>query len=454
MTTAENSTAANLLLKRKTDRRWLLAILAFALVLRIAAAFTWQSLAEQQGELFRFGDSDSYWYLAGTISDGQPYNYRGSGFMFRTPVYPIVLSSVVWIDSQRTAVLTARLLGCLLGTFCVWLCFGVAERVAGPTAARAAGLLAAVYPGAIGMSIFILSEAIFCPLLLGSLYCWTLANAQECGMKKRFLLTCLAGLFSGFAILARPSWILWPGFATLVLIATRPSLPSVKLCISYALAIAITLLPWWVRNYNISGQFVPTSSQVGASLYDSLHEGATGGSDEGMNFSGDFATKLTEELRTGKSGKLGQNAERIWFELEVDRRLKSAAIAWAWDNPSDVVRLGLIKFARTWAPLPRAPQLCNGLIRATEAVAYCGIVGLAVNGLLVVWRKKSPTKLRAAVLWFSLPCVYFAGIHCVFVGSVRYRQPAILALCVVAGIGAARIVVVCKNWIGNRRKMH
>lgn len=187
--------------------------------------------------------------------------------------------------------------------------------------------------------------------------------------------------------------------------------------------------PWWARNYLETGKFVPTTLQVGASLYDGWHAGASGSSDEGMGFVNAFIVEQkNEDQRELLAGKKLEST----LEWRVDRRMKNAAIAWALENSSDAVRLGLVKLVKTWSPLPVARELGSDAVRWFEAIGYTAIMGLAAIGM---WQCRS----QLGAWLYAMPCVYFALLHMFFIGSVRYRQPAVLVICVLGGVGCATI---------------
>jgi len=414
-------------------------ILLCALLFRIAAAFVWQGMVDSDHKLFRFGDSETYWVLAEKISDGKPYDYAGpDSRVFRSPLYPLMLSPITQFEG-RTAVFAARLIGVALGTLSVGLVMLAAWKIAGRQAALFAGVLASIYPGAIGMSIFILSEALFCPLILLCLIAWMMLAEK----KSVIVWSIVAGVACGLACLTRPSWILWPGMLAIGLVLSGLFLGEVQdkreLRLSslfqrlavFGLAMFLTMLPWWIRNYRITDRFVPTTLQVGASLYDGLHPGASGSSDEGMAFSIPFEIALRAEDARAKGGLETSNRPVDCFEWRLNQRLSNAAIVWANENRSDALRLALVKFAKTWNPWPTAKELGGVWIRVAESVVYVVIVSLAG---LALW---SVRQHRRMMTIYVSPTVYFAALHVVFVGSVRYRQPAVLVLCVVAGIGAA-----------------
>jgi hypothetical protein len=446
-------------------------ILVVALIVRVLAAFWWQGQANAEKVAFRFGDSETYWVLAEKMIKGEPYEYGGSDSrVFRAPLYPLFLAPFTLLPKD-VAVPAVRLAGALLGTATVGLVIVATRRLADRRAALCAGWLAAGYPGAIGMSVFVLSEALFCPLMILSLMLWSRGDRRQSECKSAKSNALIPGISSGglfgLACLTRPSWLLWPIFLlaweffrsigefksvicsralTPAPSSGRPGersgfrdVPSLKIAtrmIAFAVGAVIVMSPWWTRNYVVIGHFVPTTLQVGASLYDGLHENASGASDEGMAFVDAFAERLREERRDSLQKIAQEN-----FEWELNRRLFRAASAWVWENRSDAFGLALIKFQKMWSPLPTAKQVGGIGVRVAEAIAYLFILLLAVLGLAV--------QRRWEVWYYAWPTLYFAALHLVFASSVRYRQPAMLVLCVVAGIGAAwmlnRIGISSKN---------
>ena len=123
------------------------------------------------------------------------------------------------------------------------------------------------------------------------------------------------------------------------------------------------MAPWWVRNYSITRKFVPTTLQVGASLYDGWHPNASGSSDENMAFSIKFMQEQMDEDAMLATQGVPLDSTLEW---RIDHRLQKAAWTWARENPSDVLKLGLVKFRKTWTPIPVASELSNRWVRAWE----------------------------------------------------------------------------------------
>lgn len=417
----------------------IILILAISLAVRIGGAVYWQWSIPDGPSSLRFGDSDTYWVHAQRVAAGEPYHYLSNeARIFRAPLFPIFLSPFAYFASNSElneidgAVLMVRFVGALLGTFCIWLIWWLTKRIGGDYSANLAALFAALYPGAIGMSIFVLSEMIFCPLMLGSLLCSSKALILKEHARTYYGWILLAGFLTGLACLARPSWGLWAGLFWLMastrLLAYptwRQAFTCVLTGVAFIFGITLAMGPWWIRNYHITGKFVPSTLQVGASLYDGWHAGATGSSDEGMAFVDRYLKEQIEEDRNFEALGLPKESTLEW---RLDRRLRNAAIQWVLENPSDAVWLGMVKFCKTWRPIPVAKELGSSVVRYAEGLAYVVIMVLGVCG---IWS----TRWNQGAWLFALPTVYFGVLHMVFIGSVRYRQPAVLCMCVLAGCG-------------------
>jgi 4-amino-4-deoxy-L-arabinose transferase-like glycosyltransferase len=398
----------------RTYRLWLYAILAFALAVRLLAGVWWQQRLPP-GKAFGFPDSESYWELARTIARGQPYEFGPENYaIFRTPGYPLLLAPLFLVDGDRPHVVCARAISALLGMAAVWGVAALAKLLFDRRTALVAAAVAAVYPEAIALSTFVLSEAPFCPLMVWQLVAW--ARAWQ---NRSYAWAGLAGVLAGLATLMRPSWLLFIPFALAIGLAIGTDRRRQAMVGGVMLvALCVTMTPWWVRNYAVAGRFVPTTLQVGASLYDGLSPTANGSSD--MR----FVERFVAEQRAADQ-QAGGNLPGT-FEDRLDRRMRDASINWARANPRRVAELVGIKFLRMWSPLPNAAEFRNSTLRLALALTYTPLIVLAAVGLWRFGRRDWPYVMCA------LPAIYFTCLHVIFVSSIRYRQPAMLVLIVLA----------------------
>ncbi|MCA9192604.1 MAG: glycosyltransferase family 39 protein [Planctomycetales bacterium] len=420
------------------------SVIALAFLVRLWVANDWHSKAETDSQHFRLGDSHSYWTLGGEIARGRPYQYGSpNASIFRAPLYPLFLSPWTLVTPESEGIWRARLMGCALGTLAVWLLMLLAGQLHPSPTPLLAGLLAALYPGAVGMSVVILSEAVFCPLMIVHLICWCQAWKSE-SFFARLSFGLAGGLAAGAAVLARPSWLLFTPFLGACGILLGGKKPAsrwrhLQIMISTVIGLSICMMPWWIRNAQQTGRFVLTTLQVGPSLYDGLHAGATGGSDEGMQFMRQFAAEQRLSDANSTSELDGT------FEYRLNIRAQQAALLWASQNPGEVLRLAIAKFSKTWTLWPDGGEIGSVSIRVGLTLGCFGILTLA---LIASKRAITDSGWLALLCW--MPCIYFTLLHMVFVGSIRYREPALLVLCALAAVTLDRMVEfigVCKNCI-------
>jgi 4-amino-4-deoxy-L-arabinose transferase-like glycosyltransferase len=404
--------------------RQLAVLLVIAFALRMAAGWAWQSRLDGR---FGMGDSESYWVLGKAIAQGQPFECGPDhARVFRTPGYPLLLAPIILLAGDGpNAVMLARAEAALLTTLAVLAVWWLTRLLFDDRAAILAAAFATFYPGAIALGALILSEAPFCPLMLLQLVLWILAwRASTAGRKTCFAFG--AGLAAGAATLMRPSWLLFTPFAlavaiTLSLIASRRDLArhfSIGIWMVFGLIVA--MFPWWIRNASVTGRFISTTLQTGASLYDGWNPEATGASN--MAF--------TQRYEAEERHREGQSRESL--EERMDRRMRDDAVAWARANPGRVAQLAGLKFVRMWNVWPNEPALSSRWIVCLAVFfTYTPLLILAIIGACRTVGRGWPYILCC------LPAVYLTLLHVVFVSSIRYRDPAMLALLALAA-GAVR----------------
>jgi hypothetical protein len=398
-------------------RAWLLLFIA-ALVLRLGMVFYWEH--HFGAEKLYFGDSETYWVLGQALAEQKPYLYKDEA-VFRMPGYPAVLALLFHFYRGEQPILMARIENAVIGTLAVLAVACLALVLFQKhSVALIAGFLAAFDPLNIVMSALVLSEASFCLAMMLQLICWTKAirglteKPVGCGFSLLF-----AGLFSAAAVYCRPDWLLFVPFAVFAGILFAPH--RFKIIFATGLYISIItvlcLTPWWLRNYTVSGHFIPTTLQTGASLYDGLSPNADGSSN--MEFVQEFRDKVQKE---------NPQFTKIQWEYEYDQTMKQAAIDWAAnpENRNRVIELVKIKLLRLWNIVPNEASFSALPVKIAVAAAFCPAAFFGVLGLLRSFGSGFSVRLLA------IPAVYITLLHVIFVSSIRYRAPAMLCVAVLA----------------------
>jgi len=401
--------------------------LEWGLGLRVLAADVLEWFTQLKGVLCVFPDTLYYWILAGKIRDGSTYEVVEWGdiphFALRTPGYPLFLAACRLLFGDRT--LFVRLMQAGLGALSVWLVYQLSSRALGEasrsrawTVPLIAAALTAFDPYFVATSVFLLSEALFVPLMLASLWglsvLWT-SPSDDKTRRRGWVWALATGLTSGAAILVRPSWALFvPAMLLAWIVGSgrerwRSALRGALLVV---VGLVIVMAPWWVRNAQVYGRFVPTAIWMGASLYDGLNPKATGASD--MTFLAD---------------------PEFWpFDEETqDALLRRRALEFVRDQPGKTFRLALVKFARFWSPWPNAESFQSLPLAVLSALYTIPLFGLLAIGL---WDRRRD--FRALVLLVG-PLIYFCALHLIFASSMRYRIPAAVPSMALVALGLKRV---------------
>lgn len=421
-----------------SERVLVALILVIALGVRLAAMAWWQ---ERVGAGFGFPDSESYVALAGQIMEGKDYEFGSSDArVFRMPGYPVLLAMWMrfWIFGGAP-MLWLRLLSVLGGLATVWAAYAFGRVLFDRGAGLLAAAVVAVHPEFIGPSVFVLSEGVFMPLAALGVATAGKAFSSD-SQTKADAWALMAGFINGIATLVRGDWLLFvPLLGLIALVFRRQRRQHLEAFGLMMTVLCCVMTPWWIRNLWTTGAFVPTTLQVGASLYDGLGPQATGGSE--MSFVTRFtqelraerhqAELLVERARTSHVPQSPQLAEaqalvKRSFEVELDRRLRAAAFAEAWKDPWRTLRLAGVKFIRLWNLWPNEAGLRSWWLRLSVAVPLILMFGLAG---IATWKFRR----RYPAYWICwMPAIYVTLLHLVFASSIRYREPILLPLIVLA----------------------
>lgn len=363
------------------------------------------------GAGLEFDDERLHWELARNLAQRWELVSDDGRYVARMPLYPAFLA--LFAGAGEIGALGARLAQAGFGAASAWIAHAIGRRHFGASAGLLAGLLVACDPYGVFFSSLLLSEALFSLLSIALIAC---ALELVTGSPRSRAAAWGLALLGPAAVFTRPSSAGWVALLWAVLwlmdgAGRRAALRG----LGYGVAMAAPLLIWGWRNTIVAGAPAFLSANGGLTLYDGQHPGATGGSDQS------FLLQMPELTSLG--------------EVERDQRLAAMARQEMREHPDRVLTLAWAKFQRTWSLFPNYAAYRGGwsgwagagytLVVLLGAAAGCARLGGSRPG-------------RRSLALLLLPVAYFTLLHCVYVGSVRYRVPLMPLLALLASAVVSR----------------
>ena len=408
--------------KKSGDRlpatpRLLWFILAAALVLSFGYAATFRPAAPE----YLVSDSAEYHSLA--VSILTEHSFQKS--VFRAPGYPAFLA-VVYLFAGTASLWPVYFAQSLVLALTLFLVYKIALRITRDerTSVLAVALCAIWPPIWLGAGD-VLTETLSGALVAGSL--WLLLKAMD---RPGALLCVGLGLVMGAMALTKGSFLLFIAAALLfVIFSGKDRLRRVGSALIVFCAAAALIVPWIVRDYKLTGAFVPIQ---------------TGG---GMNlWLGNWPDYWRTQHEWGTYPK--PVARLIRGKPEVERERILAGLGWNYirQNPLRASGIFLRKFSFLWLgalgadprgagnPIPHIGSF--GITK--RSIAYVPLFVAALLGWL--WlapeaRKRAWPMMALLVLW-SVPYVLTMAVARYTVPVVYYEM--LLAAVAVRRIGAQR----------------
>jgi len=407
-------------LKSRSDRSWLLALFAIALVLRLTHLWSVHDLA-----LFRYLMLDPLMYDEWGLRLATSGDWLGQSPYFQDPLYAYLLGLVYAIAGHSYVVVVSIQL--VLGALVAPLIVLASTPHIGRFGARAAGLIAALYLPSIFYEGLILKTAP--ATFMVALALWLLSRALQSGRRRDgFLL----GLGVGLAALLRGNLIL---FVPLLALAFWWRLPAPRragwaLPASLLLGALMVIAPVTVRNRIVGDAWILTTANAGQNFYIGNNPANTTGEytklpfvdanpkHEERGFAREAARRTGRELTPAATS-------RFWF---------AQGLAYVTAEPADWLALLWKKNRVFWGAFEVPDNFDYYFYRETASILRLPLPGfgliapLGLLGLLLAWRRGTWLRLLACyVLLYAVTVVAF------FVFS-RFRMVMMPALFVFAGI--------------------
>lgn len=361
------------------------------------------------GARLRYPDEQEYVTLARHLADLGRYTLDGQQpTAYRPPGYPVILAM---LTKAGGGVVSFRLLNMAALAAAVLLLHRLTRAAGGERAALLAAAIAAAYPLSFYTAGTLYPQTIAGAGLLLALYLHgpdgpaNPARAIGCGLLMGALVLCVPTMAIALATLA--AWTLWR--------SRGRAWMRVGLLGAAAL---LVLAPWALRNQRVFHAWVAVSTNGGINLLLGNSEHTT--PDAGVNVDIDAYLRSTEGMT----------------EVEQDRALAEAAVAWMKADPARAARLYLAKALHAFAVRDTLRVSTEGRAWQAWVVAASYWPLLAAVGLRLLTARRRPwsgMEKLALLLYLTQ-----AAFQALYFTRLRFRVPLDPLLMIPAAIALAQ----------------
>lgn len=407
--------------------RWIIAIVALAVAVRVAAIVVLQSHTVPRST-YEHGE------IAANLLEGRGFSIRFLGVDGPTsqqaPLYPVLVTAAFAVGGIETpeALLLLQLGQAALGGVMVLAVMALACQVAPdrPRMAIAAGLITALHPTLIYAATHVQVAG-----LAATLVTLAFVGAYRLARSARRLDAVAVGGMLGLLVLCDPILGLIAPAIAWVTVQGQGLRRAIGPLTAVALVASLTVAPWIVRNAHVHGEFVPVKSTFGYAFWQgncSLSEGT------------DKVVRDSVEAILANSGAgLADRNRALWdarheagyiddIALTLEARQTLALLnepgrsRWLFRRALDELRTDPLRYPTLCAKRLRAFVLWDDTNPKTRSLVYraghLGLTLLAVFGLIGLGaglrRRLAPTLLAAALI---------AAFHALTIVSARFHVP-------------------------------
>ena len=423
---------------RTPDARWLLAVFALALIVRLIVV----TVVTPNPRDGRFDDSVFYDSAAQHLTDGDGYVFdptiwvthdgkpvfAGETELTPTalwpPGYPLTLAAIYAVSGDSVTV--ARFANAIFGALTAALVFLIARRMFDLAAAVAAGAALALMPAHVLFTAILLSETYFGFLLAAVLaVCVYFVFGRE---RPRLLVIFGLGVLMAFTGYVRGESLAFGGVIALLMLWQwrLRSLPALGALAAGALLI---ITPWTIRNWVVFDEPLIGTTGSGRTMLQGHNPDADGG---------------PSLIAVGKVEAPFAGLPRDEIEVRSNKEASRQAREWAWDHKlkeldligrrmwqlfrSDEAGVSWLQSNKPWFSPANRDRLIN-----LSTAYFWGLAAIALASAPVWWRGRD---MRRLVVFAIIP-YYLLVFGVLFVGDPRYHYAMYLPLAVFGGAGIA-----------------